>query len=408
MKKLLIIILFLFSSNVIAQEITYTEAVKIKKKESFFKDLYKDFFKYGTVYAAGNIGNAYETQRPEFFVRTDPDNLYAIPDVVDQTVYHPFDYRYGIGIRKLARFDYEVKGSNFYNGIGEDENNVGLSAPTAAIKGLEYLIHYEKERKRGEEWINSRFFIRHTGDNHIVKLEQRAQGNIGFKYQSAEARARLPIGKKFSISAGAIYRTHEKAYGYNPIEIWLNETDADGNAVNPWWTLGYEYGYQDIFYQSTDQDGNQDFNWYWIDAQGNTVAYTDEQFRDQIFGRLMNRFNKEAWSELDPFAEIAPIMGFDFYHYKAKFWLHAYGNWIMPYHSYVKGNEDFSYLHRNSWGLGGHNDNLKGEQWDDYQAGIILGWKVGKNIGIFVEGEYTKFWDSEVFNSNFGINFTFR
>ena len=118
MKKLLIIILFLFSSNVIAQEITYTEAVKTKKKESFFKDLYKELFKYSTFYAAGNIGNAYETQRPEFFVRTDPDNLYAIPDVVDQTVYHPFDYRYGIGIRKLARFDYEVKGANFYNGIG--------------------------------------------------------------------------------------------------------------------------------------------------------------------------------------------------------------------------------------------------------------------------------------------------
>ena len=32
-------------------------------------------------------------------------------------------------------------------------------------------------------------------------------------------------GKKFSLSAGAIYRTHTKAYGYNPIEIWLNETE---------------------------------------------------------------------------------------------------------------------------------------------------------------------------------------
>ena len=31
-----------------------------------------------------------------------------------------------------------------------------------------------------------------------------------------------------------------------------------------------------------------------------------------------------------------------------------------------------------------------------------------KNIGVFIEGEYTKFWDSEIFNSNFGINFTFR
>ena len=93
MRTLLIIMILLLSGNVYAQkdttEITYTEAIKIKKKQPFFKDLYKELFKYGTFYAAGNIGNAYETQRPNFFVRTDPNNLYAIPDVVDNTIYHP-------------------------------------------------------------------------------------------------------------------------------------------------------------------------------------------------------------------------------------------------------------------------------------------------------------------------------
>ena len=62
---------------------------------------------------------------------------------------------------------------------------------------------------------------------------------------SGEVRARLPIGNKFSISAGIIYRTHQKAYGYNPIEIWLNETEViEGEEfpVNPWYSLGYEYG----------------------------------------------------------------------------------------------------------------------------------------------------------------------
>ena len=48
------------------------------------------------------------------------------------------------------------------------------------------------------------------------------------------------------------------------------------------------------------------------------------------------------------------------------------------------------------------------EQWDDYQAGIIFGWKLSKTIGIFAEGEYTKFWDSEIYNSSVGVNFTFR
>jgi hypothetical protein len=103
--------------------------------------------------------------------------------------------------------------------------------------------------------------------------------------------------------------------------------------------------------------------------------------------------------------EVAPIVGFDFYHYRSKFWLHAYGNWILPHHKYIKGNEDFSYLHRNSWGKGGHNNLLKGEQWSDYQGGIIAGWKISKTLGLFIEGEYIKFWDSEILNSSVGLNF---
>ena len=397
MKKLILLIVALLSFNAQSQ---------------FLKGLYDDFLKYGTVYAAGNVGNA-KLEQTKYFVRTNPDNLYDIPRVVDQTTYHPNNYRIGVGLRKLARFGYESK-PNFYNGT---ENNVGLSAPTAAVKGLEYLLHWEKQRIDGNEFDNRRLFVRHTGKYHIGKFESRESGNVGFEYMSGEVRARLPIGNKFSISAGIIYRTHQKAYGYNPIEIWLNETMIDeysGEEIpaNPWYSLGYEYGFQDAFYSSevynSDGTTSQIYNYLWTNDRGDIVAYTDEDFRDRIFGSLMNRFNREAWTELDAFAEIAPIVGFDFYHYKNNFWLHAYGNWIMPHHSYVEGNEDFSYLHRNSWGKGGHNDLLGGEQWDDYQAGLMFGWKVTKSIGIFVEGEYTKFWDSEIFNSNFGINITFR
>ena len=392
-KKLLITLLVLFTLNINSQE-----------KKGIFKSVYDELFKYGTFYVAGNVGNAYETQRKDYFIRTNPEDLYDIPQVIDETIYHPFDYRYGIGLRKLARFGYEDK-PNWYNGT---ENNIALSAPTSAVKGFEYLIHWEKERERSEEFINSRFFIRHTGKYHIVKLEQREQGNVGFKYQSAELRARLPIGKKFSISAGAIYRTHQKPYGYNPIEIWLNEEDDQGNALNPWYSLGFEYGYDDIFYQSYDELGNQTYDWYWIDPDGNIVAYTDRQFRDLVFGELMNRYNNEIWDALDPYAEVAPVVGFDFYHYKSKFWLHAFANWILPYHKYVKGDEDFSYLNRNNWGLGGLKKDSQPEQWDDYQAGLMFGWKVTKSIGVFIEGEYTKFWDSEIYNSNVGLNITFR
>ena len=360
MKKIISLIFILITFNVNAQVIDYDKSLENKitrkyKIKNFFKGVYNDVFKYATVYVAGDIGNAYETPYPDYFIRTNPDNLYAVPQVIDETVYHPFDYRAGFGIRKLARFDYEIKANNYYDGT---ENLKALSSPTAAVNGFEYLLHWEKQRQRSDVFTNSRYFLRHTGKYHIVKLEQREVGNVDFKYQSAEVRARLPIGKKFSISAGVIARTHQKAFGYNPIELWLNEIDEDGNPVNYWYTLGFDYGYDDWYYSSTDENGNDFYDWYWTNPQGDIIAWTDRQFRDLVFGDLMNRFNQEKWAELDAFAEYAPIVGFDFYHYKSKFWVHSYANWILPYHKYFRGNVDFSYLHRDSWGLGGHNNQL--------------------------------------------------
>ena len=77
-------------------------------------------------------------------------------------------------------------------------------------------------------------------------------------------------------------------------------------------------------------------------------------------------------------------------------------------HRYIKGDEDFSYLNRNNYGVGGLKPDSELEQWNDYSAGINFGWKVGKNLGVFVEGEYSKMWDSELFQSTFGINYTFK
>ena len=283
MKKLLYILCVLFCFNLNAQ---------------ILKKFYDEVFKYSTVYIAGDMSNAYENTRKDYFVeRPDANDLYAIPKVIDVTEYYPFDYRAGIGVRRMARFDYEIK-QNYIDGT---ENMIGLSAPTAAVKGFEYLFHWEKERERGEEFINTRYFLRHTGKYHIVKLEQREQGNVGFKYQSGELRFRIPIGFKFSFSLGAMYRTHQTAYGYNPIEIWLNETAIwvnpdTGEQVeypkNAWYSLGYVYGYTDHLTRYTDvQTNEQRTDWIWKDSNGKIVAYSDIDFRNGVFGDLMNRYN---------------------------------------------------------------------------------------------------------------------
>ena len=59
MKKLLLILVLLLSSNANAQ---------------IFEEIYKDFLKYGTFYAAGNIENAQSVQ-PNYFIRTNPDDF---------------------------------------------------------------------------------------------------------------------------------------------------------------------------------------------------------------------------------------------------------------------------------------------------------------------------------------------
>jgi hypothetical protein len=380
------------------------------QNNSFFSNLYQDFLKYGTVYGAGDISNSIEAAEPTYFLRTNPDgSLYSIPDVVDNTPVYPFDYRYGFGIRKLARFNYERKPKNFYDGT---ENQLTFSAPTSALPGLEYQFHFEKERWRGEDFTNYNFFIKHTGKHHIVKVQTREVGKINLNYSSAEVRGRLPIGEKFSISAGAILRGHERAYGYNPVEIWLNETDAFGNPVNQWYQLGREYGYTDIFYTqtSTDPNGNEIItqDWCWVDADGNQIAHSDLDFRESVMPGLMNRFNGEAWDLLDPWMEIAPIVGVDFYHYENRFWVHAYANYILPLHTYVAGEKEFSYLNRNNWGRGGLIEDAELEQWSDYSFGTSLGFKINKNLGVFVEGEFSKMWDSKLYQTTFGLNYTFR
>jgi hypothetical protein len=369
--------------------------------------LLEKIFKYSTVYAAGDISNSIEASESVYFVRTgDSGSLYDIPIVIDDTPNYPYDYRYGFGIRKLARFDYERKPKNFYDGT---EDQLVFAAPTSAVQGLEYQFHFEKERWRGEDFTNYNYFLKHTGKYHIIKIQSREVGKINLKFNSAELRARLPIGKKFSISAGMIVRGHERPYGYNPVEIWLNETDEFDNPVNPWYTLGFEYGYTDHYTTYTDATtGQQVSDWIWKDENGEIVAHTDLEFREEVFTELMNRYNQERWNGLQTFAEIAPIVGFDYYYYKSDFWLHAYGNYILPYHKYIKGDQDISYLNRNNWGKGGLRRDADPEQWKDYSAGISFGTKINKYLGIFIEGEYSKMWDSKLFQTTFGINYMIK
>ena len=91
MKKLLIYIFILCICNTVDAQI-------IKK-----------FFKYSTIYAGGNISMPIQESTKEWYVTKDGR-------IQDITEVYPFDYTFSIGIRKMARFDYERKPSVFDNG----------------------------------------------------------------------------------------------------------------------------------------------------------------------------------------------------------------------------------------------------------------------------------------------------
>ena len=78
---LIFIAALLVCSSAIAQE---------QKKDNLFDKLYSELLQYSTVYVAGDASNAYETSSPSYFVRTNPDNLYAVPQVIDNTTISSF------------------------------------------------------------------------------------------------------------------------------------------------------------------------------------------------------------------------------------------------------------------------------------------------------------------------------
>ena len=183
-----------------------------KKKNKFWKSV----FKYSTFYGAYSETNS--IQGPQTFVVSQDNEL------IETTRRVPADILFSFGLRKLANFQYEDR-NKFYDG---SENNVGTRSNIGNTTGLEYLFEQSVGRQQGKEFDNHQYFLRYLAKWWLVKGEWTKNELVDINYKSAEARLRLPIGKKLSISAGAIYRTYEKAYGYNPIEEYLQN--------NYWWT----------------------------------------------------------------------------------------------------------------------------------------------------------------------------
>jgi len=374
MKRILIILLTcLFAFPLIAQE-------EKKEKLKFFKK----FFKYSTIYAAGSISQPLQESNKTWYVSQDNR-------LTDVTEIYPFDYTISLGIRKIARFDYENRQRVFYDG---SEENVGWKSNVGAVKGFEYLFSYDWVRQWGDQYTNQNYFLRYLGTYWVAHAKFFEAGVADLKYGQVDVRGRLAIGKNINVTAGAVGRTHGP-YGYNPIRNYLQD--------NPWWKLAYDYGYQDEFYQIIDYSSevpDTTADWSWKNPEGEEIANTDEEFRKYFYGDIVNDFNQEKFSEVGGMATVSLAIGLDLYHYSDRFWVHAWGN-VLPLHQHIYGDRNFSYANFISNGNGK-------TQWLDYNAGLIVGAKLGKGFGLFLESDYLRYWDRSVYSAKLGLNYQFR
>ncbi len=374
MKKLITILLIFTTAFMYAQEEVDEKLNKKIERKYKAKKFWNSIFKYSTFYGAYSQTNSIQST-PTFYVTQENE-------LIETTQITPSDFMMTYGWRKLANFQYEDK-NRFYRG---DEWNATTKSNIGNHKGLEYLIQYDRGRQQGDDFENKEIFVRYLDKWWLVKGEFKQNELVDLNYKSAEVRARIPLGRKLSLSIGTIYRTYDKAYGHNPIQLYLEN--------NQWWTLAYDYaGHTDNLYQminpSTGQSMGYDYQWF--NQEGELIASSDADYRNSIFEDVVNQYNEEQLSMIGEYEQLSVIAGLDFYHYRDKFWLHLYGN-ILPYHHLLNGDERYSY------------DSLNGNDWIDYSAGGVIGLTIGKGIGVYGEINLQKYWDRDIRVIKAGVN----
>jgi len=325
-----------------------------------FSQALKKTFKFSTFYIAAN-GNTSLADR----------DIYSVQDgaVLYDTVFTPFDYSLVMGIRKIKRFGYEdiTKFKDGTESAYGDAASVGLSP-------FEYLFQVNYKRQEGVEYLDQHHFVRYVKPKWLAKVEYIKDGFADIEYFESTQRLRLNGNKKLSFNIGAVQRLAEP-YGFDPLEQWQLE-----NNYLHYTCLAIEEGYSVDVYENEYKD-----------PDGNVIATSSDVWKEVVIPQVLEDYVEKKRNELANQWQHSLVIGFDYYYYKKSFWVHSWGN-LMPYH-YNDGNE-YSY----------HNFNDE-EQWYDYSGGLIIGSKITKHLGLFVEGKYNKYWNREWYDFKCGINY---
>ena len=320
---------------------------------------FKKIFKFSTFYAAANGGTSI----------SDVDVFSVANGLETVTVETPYDYNLSLGVRKIARFGYENR-ATFYDGT---ESTYGDAATIGKIKGLEFLFEIDYKRQQGNEYLDQHHFIRFVDNKYILKGEYLEDGFADIKYFETSERYRYKVNDKLSFNAGLAQRLSEP-YGYDPLAEWLL---SNGNIHYTY--LALQEGY------NVNVAASEYFS-----PGGELVATSKEVWEEVVIPEVLANYTERKRNELDQIIQHSIVLGFDYYYYTKSYWTHAWAN-VMPWH-YDDGGQ-FSYHTYNNG------------TWLDYSGGIILGYKLNKSLGTFVEGKYNKYWNREWYDFKFGVNY---
>ena len=333
MSRILTIILLCLSTVINAQiQFNLDSLPKID-----FNEVFKNHLKFATVYGAINGGTSI-SDMSTFSVTSG--------QLEEGLIETPYDYSFTLGVRKIARFGYENRANTFYDGT---ESNYTDAATVGKVQGFEYLFEIDYVRQQGIDYIDQHHFIRYSSDDNCdgplcidhfaAKVEYVKDGFADVKYFELSERYRYKKDKNLAFSIGAAHRLAEP-YGYNPLDEWLLD---NGNLHYTY--LAIQEGY------SVDVTNSE-----YKDPSGNIVANSADVWKEVVIPQVLADYTEKKRNELENIIQHSIVIGFDYYKYSKKTWLHAWGN-LMPWH-YNDGSE-FSY----------HNY-IEDEQWYDFKIGI--------------------------------------
>ena len=315
------------------------------------------FFKYATIYTSMSMNTS---------MIEGQDYIAVNKGYEETTQINPYDYNFTIGIRKIARYDYEQKIKTWYYG---DEQSVGDNTTIGNNSGWEYLFNYSFIRNRSEEFTNQDFWLRYLGDKIVTKAQLKNDERRNLNFYSLDARYRIKKGR-FDFTIGACARTHP-VYGIVPIEdFWVS-------GESTFQDLAEDFGYSTEFVQG---------QWHWFEGE-QLIATSNDEFYKHYFGNAIASYNERELDALGMVTDLSLVVGASYYKYHKDFWLHGWLN-ILPYHY---GVNKYSY---------DYNDNPI-----DLDGGLVAGWKINKSFGIFVEGNYVSYWDKPIYECKFGFNY---